>query len=106
MSWGKSASAATFSAAILGDVEFLAGDAIAAEATLRWLCGELEQTRGFSHLASRAGDLAEALYRLARFDEASAWIDVAERHSAADDVDARVLWMPVRPGPGATLARL
>ena len=103
---GQRASAATFSAAILGDVEFLAGDVIAAEATLRWLCSELEQTRGFSHLASRAGDLAEALYRLARFDEASAWTDIAERHSAADDVDARVLWMPVRAKVLAHLDRL
>ena len=103
---GQRASAATFSAAILGDVELLAGDVIAAEATFRWLCSELGQTRGFSHLASRAGDLAEALYRLARFDEASAWTDVAERHSAADDVDARVLWMPVRAKVLARLGQL
>ena len=39
--------------------------------------------------------MAETLYVLERLDDASDWIDVARRHSAADDVDAQVLWMPV-----------
>jgi DNA-binding SARP family transcriptional activator/tetratricopeptide (TPR) repeat protein len=93
---GQRAFAATHGAAILGDVELLAGDPVSAVATLCWLCGELERARAYSHLASRAGDLAEALYVLGRVGEASEWAHVAERHSAADDVDARVLWMPVR----------
>ena len=93
---GHQASAATTSAAVLGDVYFLESDDAAAEATFRWVCDELERTHAYSHLASRAGDLAEALYRLERLDEAAAWVDIAETHSAVDDVDARLLWMPVR----------
>jgi DNA-binding SARP family transcriptional activator len=93
---GQRASAATYSAAVLGDIELLEDDALGAEATFRWLCEELQQTGGFSHLASRAGDLAESLYRLERLDEAFEWTDVAKRYSADDDLDARVLWMPVR----------
>jgi tetratricopeptide (TPR) repeat protein len=93
---GQRASAATFSGAILGEVELLVGDAVAAEAIFRWLCNDLQQAQAFSHLASRAGDLAETLYVLGRLDEAAQWAGVAERHSALDDVDALVLWMPVR----------
>jgi tetratricopeptide (TPR) repeat protein len=93
---GQRAIASTQSAAVLGDVELLAGDLQSAETTFRWLCLELERAGVYSHLASRAGDLAETLYALGRMGEASDWLDVAERHSATDDVDARVLWMPVR----------
>jgi tetratricopeptide (TPR) repeat protein len=93
---GQRAFAATHGAAILGDVELLAGDFVAAERTFRWLCGEFERVQAYSHLASRAGDLAETLYVLGRLEDASEWVDLAQEHSAADDVDARVLWMPVR----------
>jgi DNA-binding SARP family transcriptional activator len=92
---GQRTTAATFSGVILGDVELLADNAIAAEATLRWVCEELERTQAYSRLASRAGDLAEALYRQGRFGEAAEWVAVGETHSAADDLDARLLWMPV-----------
>ena len=84
----------TFSG-VLGDVELLADDPVAAEVVLRWLCADFAEKRAYSRLASRAGDLAEALYRQGRFDEAAEWTEAAERHSAADDLDARILWMPV-----------
>jgi len=93
---GQRGAAATLSAAILGDIHLLAGDVPLAEATFRKLCEELEEMRGYSHLASRAGDLAEVLYALGRFDEAYEWTELAETHSAADDVDAQIRWMPVR----------
>jgi DNA-binding SARP family transcriptional activator len=93
---GQRAFGTTQTAAMLGDVEFLADDLVSAEATFRWLCEEYRQRQAFSHLASRAGDLADALYGLDRLDEASEWVDVARSHSASDDVDAHVLWMPVR----------
>jgi DNA-binding SARP family transcriptional activator len=93
---GHRASAATTSAAILGDLYLLESEAVAAEATFRWVCEELERTYAYSHLASRAGDLAEALYRQERIDEAADWVAVAESHSAVDDLDARLLWMPVQ----------
>ena len=93
---GQRTSTAIFCAAMLGEVELLAGDAVAAEKVLRQLCAELEVTQAFGHLASRAGDLAEVLYLLGRIDEAEHWTHVAEAHSAIDDLDARALWMPVR----------
>ena len=93
---GHRTSAATFSSAILGEVHLLAADVAAAEEHFRRLCDELEATHAYSHLASAAGGLAEALFRLGRLDEAYAWTGVAERHSADDDLDALVLWMPVR----------
>ncbi len=93
---GHRTSAVTHAAAVLGDVELLAGDASAAEQTFRWACDELERTEAYSHLASRAGDLAEALYRQQRLDEAAEWVAIGETYSADDDVDARVLWLPVR----------
>jgi Flp pilus assembly protein TadD len=40
--------------------------------------------------------LAEALYRQGRFGEAEEWVGVGETHSAVDDLDARLLWLPVR----------
>ena len=59
------------------------------------LCSELEQTGGMSHLASRAGDLADVLYASGRLEEAAGWVGVARTHTADDDVDAKLLWMPV-----------
>jgi tetratricopeptide (TPR) repeat protein len=92
---GQRTSTATFTGAMLGDIELLDDDAVAAEATFRWVCEQLERAMAYSRLASRAGDLAEALYRQGRFDEAADWVLVSESHSAHDDVDARLLWMPV-----------
>jgi class 3 adenylate cyclase len=93
---GQRTSAAAYCGLILAEVDLLAGDAATAEVDARWLCDELERTRAYSHLASAAGVLAEALYRLERLTEAYESTEVAERHSAADDVDALILWMPVR----------
>jgi class 3 adenylate cyclase/tetratricopeptide (TPR) repeat protein len=81
---------------VLADVELYAGDAAAAERTLRQLCVELERTHQAGHLASRAADLADVLYAQGRFDEAETWTRVAEVNAAADDVDAQLAWMPVR----------
>ena len=93
---GHSTSTSNFSATILGEIELLAGNVIKAEQILRELCKELEQGHAYSHLSSRAGDLAEALYAQGRLDEAEEWARIAERHAAVDDLDARILWTPVR----------
>ena len=93
---GQRTSAATFSSAIAGEVQLLTGDVSGAVEQLRWLCDELEATHAYSHLASAAGALAAALYRLDNVDEALEWTKVAEHHAAVDDLDALVLWMPVR----------
>ena len=93
---GQPASAAIYCGGVLGEVELLAGNAPAAELILRELCLELERTNHLSHLASRAGDLAEALYAQGRLGEAEEWALVGEHHSAADDLDAKLSWLPVR----------
>ena len=93
---GQRTSATPYCAMVLGDIELLADDAGTAAQILRGLCGELEQMHAYSQLASRAGDLAEALYIQHSFEEAEEWAHIAETHSATDDLDARLLWMPVR----------
>jgi class 3 adenylate cyclase/predicted ATPase len=93
---GQRTAAATFGEALFADVELLAGDATAAEQILRQLCAELERRSEYSHLASRAGDLAEALYTQGRDHEAEDSTRVAEANAANDDLDAHLLWMPVR----------
>jgi tetratricopeptide (TPR) repeat protein len=92
---GQRTVATTYCGAVLGDVELLAGEAAAAERGLRELCEELERTRDFSHLASRAGDLAEAIYTQGHVDEAEEWARIAESHAAADDFEAQLLWRSV-----------
>jgi class 3 adenylate cyclase/predicted ATPase len=87
---------ATYCGTVLGDVELLAGDAIAAERTLAELCHELARSHDWSHLASSAGDLAEALYVHGRLDEAEQWTRAAEKHAASDDLDAQIKWRTVR----------
>ncbi len=91
---GHSVAHGTFGG-VPADVESIAGDVRAAEEMLRRLCADFLNQRAFSRLASRAGDLAEALYRQDRLDEAAGWVAEAEKHTASDDIDAKVLWMPV-----------
>jgi tetratricopeptide (TPR) repeat protein len=89
-------SAANYHAAVLAEVELLAGDRAAAEHVLREVCAELESLGDFSHLASRASDLADILYLHGLYEEADGWLELAEQHSSSDDVDARMRWLPVR----------
>jgi tetratricopeptide (TPR) repeat protein len=93
---GLRASALTYSATVLGEIELLAGNAAGAETVLRALCSELEESENLSQLASRAGELAEALAMLGRLDEAEAWTSIAERYTAVDDLNAQIRWRPVR----------
>jgi tetratricopeptide (TPR) repeat protein len=93
---GQLVFAATDAEAMRGEVEYLANDFAAAERILEGVCAEFARTQAYSHLASRAGNLAEVLYAQDRVDESAEWTRVAETHSATDDADARVLWMPVR----------
>ena len=84
------------SSTLLGEIELLAGRPEIAEAVLRDQCDELERLGDLSHLASRAGDLADALYVQGRVDEADEWTRVAEGHASQDDFDAVLRWKPVR----------
>ena len=93
---GHRAAALTYCATVSGEIELLAGDADAAAKVLRTLCDELDGTHDYSQLASRASDLAEALFMQGRLKEAEDWTEVAERHAATDDVNAQMMWRPVR----------
>ncbi|MGH3064949.1 MAG: AAA family ATPase, partial [Gaiellaceae bacterium] len=93
---GQSTVSATYCAAVLGEVELWAQDAVAAELVLRGLCAELVRTHDFFHLASRASDFAEALFVQDRLDESEEWVQVAAEHASGDDLDAQMLWRSVR----------
>jgi DNA-binding SARP family transcriptional activator len=93
---GQRTAATNSCSTVLGEIELLAGDWASAELVLRELCAELEQLEDLSHLASRAGDLADALYLQGRVDEAGEWTRVAETHASEDDFDAALRWRPVR----------
>ena len=86
----------TYCAPVLAEIELLAGDATASERILRDLCDELISTKDFSRLSSRASDLADALAAQGLFDEAELWTRTAETHAAADDLNAKMMWPPVR----------
>jgi DNA-binding SARP family transcriptional activator len=93
---GLRSSVLTYCSTVLGEIELLAGEGASAERVLRELCDELQQSRDFSQLASRASDLAEALVIQGFLEEAEEWTRVAEGHAAADDVNAQMMWRPVR----------
>jgi hypothetical protein len=89
-----------FSAAACGEVsaaiEVLSGDFAAAERILSASCDVLERARLTSTFATAAGALAGVIYAQGRYDEADAWTVRAEEAGAADDLDARLAWQPVR----------
>ena len=74
---------------------------VAAAEGFRWLCDELGKRKAHSHLASAAGNLSEAL--IVSLARRGVPLDAGRRNrSAPDDLDALILWMPVR---AKTLAR-
>ena len=79
----QAAQVQTYCSHILGEIELLAGDASGRRGVFRELCVLLERSKDFSHLASRASDLAEALAAQGRYEEADHWTRVAERHAGA-----------------------
>ena len=93
---GLRASVLTYGRTVLGDIELLAGEPEAAESVFRALCDDLEESHDFSHLASRASDLAEAVLELGDVDEAESWTHVAERLAADDDNNAQLMWRSIR----------
>ncbi len=86
----------TYTLASLASIELLAGRPAAAVSVSRQLCAELERSQNFNWLASDASHLAEALVEVGELDEALHWTAIAEEHAAADDLDAHMLWPPVR----------
>jgi predicted ATPase len=76
---------------VRADIELLAMDLAAAEATLREQCEFFERTHDRSHLAVRAAKLAESLYRQGREAEAEQWTEVARLNAASDDQSAQLI---------------
>jgi DNA-binding SARP family transcriptional activator/tetratricopeptide (TPR) repeat protein len=93
---GQRYPAAVYAGAVLADVEFLQEDSPAAEEILRTACSALEEMSDLNHLATRAADLAEALYRQGKLSEADRWATVSAESAAPDDLDAQPLWRAVR----------
>jgi hypothetical protein len=81
---------------VLGYVEMLAGRPWLAEAALRDACERLQEAEQTSVLASRAGQLAEAIAEQGRYDEADVWTNIARQFTGQQDLDAQLSWQPVK----------
>jgi len=89
--FGAVATAVVVCGTVRADVELLAGDLDAAEATLREQCEHFERVHDRAHLAVRAAKLAEVLYRQGRLDECENWLVVAGSSAASDDQSAQLI---------------
>jgi len=76
-------------------IELWAGNIQEAEVVLRASCERLLAIQAHDALATRAAQLAEALYRQARDDEAERWADVSRTHAGPDDIGALFSWRSV-----------
>jgi class 3 adenylate cyclase/tetratricopeptide (TPR) repeat protein len=77
-------------------VEQLAGDPVAAAELGSAGCAILEELGDEAFLSSAASCLANALYRLDRFDEADAWASRAADMGASDDAFNQMNWRAVK----------
>ncbi|HEY2936390.1 MAG TPA: BTAD domain-containing putative transcriptional regulator [Gaiellaceae bacterium] len=93
---GQAEASARNCGAVTADIALLADDPVGAEHALRLTCETLEEMRDFSTLATRAADLAEALYVQGRYHDAEVCTHVSEQHAGRDDVTAQTAWRSVR----------
>jgi DNA-binding SARP family transcriptional activator/predicted ATPase len=93
---GQSAAAETNCGTVAGRIEVLAGDYVAAEAILRGTCEALEKMGNRAYLSTRAAELADVLWLLARDDEAEPWVERAMELGASDDIPTQLTWRCVR----------
>jgi predicted ATPase/class 3 adenylate cyclase/DNA-binding winged helix-turn-helix (wHTH) protein len=77
-------------------VEMLAGDAIAAERSLRKGYATLEEMGDRALLSTTAAFLGQTLLAQDRVEEAESLADVSSQLAAADDVITQILWRGVR----------
>jgi tetratricopeptide (TPR) repeat protein len=78
-----------------GGIELLAGQPDAAESLYRAGCDACMRFEEWAMVASRAGELADVLYLLGRYDEAEEWAGLARKHSGSEDRDAESTWRGV-----------
>jgi tetratricopeptide (TPR) repeat protein len=76
-------------------IELLAGIPEVAERALRKACALLQEQRQTAVLATRAAELAVALYEQGRYDEAAEWMHLARESAGGDDLDAALTRQPV-----------
>jgi class 3 adenylate cyclase len=81
---------------VLAAIEMLAGRPAEAERALRESCELMQQLRHTALLATRAAELADAIYQQGRYEEAEGWTRVAQDSAGEDDLDAALCWTPVR----------
>jgi hypothetical protein len=81
---------------LLGGIEMLAGRPKEAEQALRASCEILQQLHQTALLASRAGELAEAIHQQGRHEEAELWTRIARDSAGDEDLDAKLSWQPVQ----------
>ena len=72
-------------------IEMAAGDPVAAERVIRAGCQQLDRMGERSFLSTEAGQLAQALYHLGRYEEAKVWADRGAELAASDDTYTQVL---------------
>jgi tetratricopeptide (TPR) repeat protein len=72
-------------------IEMAAGDPAAAERVIRVGCQQLDRMGERGFLSTQAGQLAQALYSLGRYEEAQAWADRGAELAASDDIYTQVL---------------
>jgi predicted ATPase/class 3 adenylate cyclase len=75
-----------------GAVEMFAGAPDLAEAALRTTCTALQRREQTAVLATRAAELADAIFEQGRYDEAETWARVARESAGSDDLDATFAW--------------
>jgi predicted ATPase/DNA-binding SARP family transcriptional activator/tetratricopeptide (TPR) repeat protein len=84
------------SAAVVGNIEMIAGNAAAAEAELKQGCDALRAMGERGFLSTMLSTLAEMEYALGRFGEAHQLTEEAEAVAAAADRDAQARWRATR----------
>jgi DNA-binding SARP family transcriptional activator len=78
-----------------GTLELLAGDYEAAERVFHASCETFERHEQWASLATRAAELAEALYAQRALADAEHWANVARQHTGEGDISAQFLWRAV-----------
>src|SRR5204862_4066813 len=81
---------------LLAAIAMLAGIPRDAEQILQECCVSLQERGQTAVLATRAGELAHAIYEQGRYEEAQVWIQLARESAGSDDLDAALSWMPVQ----------
>jgi len=78
------------------EIHLLAGDTDGAERELRWGYDTLDQIGEKAARSTLAADLAEALYRQARYEEAEQVVQTSLEEASPDDVASQVMGRTVR----------